>query len=343
MKFQKYNSLENHYRELFIQKVIDEGLAEGLWVANEKIHGSNFSFWYDGTDLRTAKRSGFDDNFATAPALKEAYRQAIRYIYDDLIEEGNVIWGDTMVIYGEVFGGSFHGEKGNNAKTVQKGMHYHPETEFAAFDIGIETTLGLKYWLPYDEMKSLLDGSGIIMAPEIQVGTLQELLELNNEFPTLVPDAFGIDLPKTVSEHAIGEGLVIRPFNENKFLKKGNRVIIKSKNSKFAEKGKEAKTPKDFTLNEENALLFQEFSLYLTSSRLEAVISKEYTVDDLGWKLIGALSGKLMQDAIEDYNKQFDKSETNLKDLVGDQWKKFTKHARDVSMDIVREHFKRVL
>ena len=41
--FKKYNSLENHYNNKFIEKIRLQGFTSGEWVAREKIHGTNFS------------------------------------------------------------------------------------------------------------------------------------------------------------------------------------------------------------------------------------------------------------------------------------------------------------
>ena len=38
MNFTKYNSLENHYRAAFLEKIQLQGLANGDWIALEKVH-----------------------------------------------------------------------------------------------------------------------------------------------------------------------------------------------------------------------------------------------------------------------------------------------------------------
>lgn len=348
LKFTKYNSLENNYNAKFIQMITDQGLSGGEWIACEKVHGSNFSFWYNGTDIRTAKRSGFDDQFGTAPALIEQYKQDIEDVYKEMQECDVITDGDLVVFYGEAFGGSYHGKKGVHAKCMQKGMDYHPETEFVLFDIGVAKDIKgteTKFWLSYEDMLEFTKHTELMTSPEVGVGTLEEMLKLNNEFPTLIPEQFGLELPEGVTEHTIGEGFVIRPLNGEKFLRNGSRVIIKSRNSKFAEKGKgDKKTPKDFTMPEEVVKVYQEFGVYLTHNRLESVISKECAADDLTWKMLGKFSGLLMQDAVEAYNKDYELNEdTELKAVVGDHWKNFTRHAMNVCQELCREHFKKTI
>jgi hypothetical protein len=58
MGFKKYNSIENSYREKFLEKIKSIVPPTEKWVVTEKIHGSNFSFIYDVENLTCAKRTG---------------------------------------------------------------------------------------------------------------------------------------------------------------------------------------------------------------------------------------------------------------------------------------------
>lgn len=58
MEFRKYPSIENSYRKGFAQAVRDAGEEAGAeWVVTEKIHGANFSFWTDGSNVACGKRT----------------------------------------------------------------------------------------------------------------------------------------------------------------------------------------------------------------------------------------------------------------------------------------------
>ena len=48
MRFRKYLDIENSYRKKFIDIVVAEKLDKGEFVVQEKAHGANLSFWYDG-------------------------------------------------------------------------------------------------------------------------------------------------------------------------------------------------------------------------------------------------------------------------------------------------------
>ena len=44
MNFTKYNSIENSYRQKFIDKILLELPRDTQYVVTEKIHGANFQF-----------------------------------------------------------------------------------------------------------------------------------------------------------------------------------------------------------------------------------------------------------------------------------------------------------
>lgn len=61
MQFTKFSSLENTYNKKLIDKIVYEGLDSGTWMVTSKIHGANFSFWYNGSDFQVASRTQFVD------------------------------------------------------------------------------------------------------------------------------------------------------------------------------------------------------------------------------------------------------------------------------------------
>lgn len=348
MKFVKYNSLENHTRTQFIQRVVDHGYSNPniTYIALEKIHGSNFSFWVDPDGVRTAKRSSFDSEFGNAPALMARYEEDCKTIRDRMISLGLASGEDTVVIMGEVFGGSFHGEKAPNAKTIQRGMHYHPDTEFMVFDIGI---LGAGETINYLAAKTMLEllwwggsvGLTLRHAPVVFSGTFDDVIMFNNKFPTFVPRMFGLKLPEGVENHCIAEGFVMRPLEEELFIGEA-RVIIKHKNDIFNEKaGKsDVKTSASFKTPEEFSDMEEAMLGMVTKSRLESVFSKEYTAEQLNWKMLPELSGKLLKDVVEDYDKEF---EVDSKEILGDSWKVFQRNLNRTTTELVRNYFKEIL
>lgn len=331
MNFNKYGSLENHYQTGFINKIIMSGLAEQEFVATEKVHGADFGMWYNGKEHKVSKRSGFTDNNFFSCYKLEKYQPLVEIAYENLIEAGYVEDGETMTIFGEIFGGSFYGQSEPNAKCIQGGMNYHPDVEFVAYDVGLELLDGSKTYITYEELLNYLPDE-LPTVPEIKRGTLLELLELGNAFPTRVPAMFGLEAPEG-KELNVAEGLVIKPTGCNQYLGNGGRIAIQSKNSLFSEVSKSPKQkPRLASLSDEGSLLFADFSLYLTENRLHNILSHE---GEISWADFQRVSGLLIKDAIEEFNKEQSK---DVKDLVGDEWSVFSKFVGGMSQEIVRKH-----
>lgn len=323
MKFKKYNSLENHYRTKFIDQVKAQGLDAGTWVALEKAHGANFSFHYDGKELKVAKRSSFcTGEFFNCQSVIDKHGEKVKKIWNRLQDLNDEI--HHIVLYGELIGGGYDGKKHPQAKTVQKGLQYCPDNEFLAFDLEIDGTM-----CAHTFTLRLCNEFGIPHCPVITEGTFEDLLELNNEFNSLVPHQLGYN----TLDNNICEGIVIKPLGANVYLSNGSRVIIKSKNSKFSEK-KPSNKPKP-TLEscavEKGSVLLQ----YFTPQRVVNVLSKYDEVTT--WKDFGKFAGLVFQDALEDYNKDQD---ADLKEELGDSWKVFVSNYKKASDDVVRQYFK---
>lgn len=335
MKFNKYTSLTNHYQDKFINLLQMNDLTKGDWIAQEKIHGANFSFHYNGSEHKQAKRSGFcDENFFNCQAVLK-YRLSVELIYRYLVEHKVLNQGEQLVIFGELFGGKFNKQKEPNAKTVQgTGADYHPDNEFMAFDIKVNDK-----FLPFIDVESLCKGFKLPLAPVVAYGDFKEMMELNNEFDTFVPEDFGLERLKDNT----AEGLVIRPYIDERTLENGTRILIKSKNSKFSEKrGVPAKI--DVPLDDNAKVLLEDFTRYFTEARVDATISKVGQVEN--WKQFAMIAELTFKDAIEDYEKDnfngMDDDRT-FKSVLGDNYSLFNKQAKFESDKVVRGVFKRIL
>ena len=269
MEFEKYPSVENSYRERFVNACHDLGIAE--WVAMEKLDGANMSFLVDGelqvqvasrNQILTKSPEGFYDFYGCTEVVEELL---------DKVSGVAMLSGGPIRIYGEFFGTG-----------VQKRVKYGAK-RFVAFDIQIESG----EFLPWDNVRYLCDTWGIDTAPELARGTLQQMLDISPEFTSLL------------CEDA-AEGFVIKPLNDSHILHNGSRAILKQKSAKFDEKGKVAKAPPE-PLPLEAEKLYMKFSVYLTENRLYNTLSK---LGNVTAKDFGKVLGLLIQDAREGFEKE---------------------------------------
>ncbi|MBF84614.1 MAG: hypothetical protein CL489_09080 [Acidobacteria bacterium] len=303
MKFFKYPSLENHYRNKYIQKIRFTDAVDKEWVATEKLHGANYSIYWDSRsgEIRSAKRTGFigEEKFFN-------HEQADRVVYPK-IKECQYENG-YLIFYGELCGGN-----------IQKGVDYSEEQRFVCFDIAVvrDDEPDKLTFFSYDELTTLCDALGIERAPEIARGSFKDILQLDNIFNS----KYGV---------FIAEGFVMKPVVTH-WLPNGSRMAIKSKNSKFSEKAKSDKKPKKPRELSENETYYIDGVVdYLTENRLNNVISKKGEVDK---SMFFLLMGELIQDAIEDFDKD---NESNFKDLDKPERKFITKSLQETARDIVK-------
>lgn len=326
--FHKYSSIISAYQQKVLNSMSKQGLDQGEWVANEKIHGSNFSFWYDGT-IWTGRREGILEegvNFYGSVRVHK-YFPAVESIYKRLVDAGIMENGDTMAIYGELFGGKFFDHK-SDVRAVQDSVNYHPDIEFSAFDISVFPLDGDEYILSYLELLEFIDGE-LPMCPEIKRGTLSELFTLPNDFPSLVPAAFGLVVPE--GSHAHCEGFVVRPLDGERMLGE-TRCIFKSKNDKFKEKAVKEVDPDKYKMSEEDGLVFSEVAQYINTARLESVLSK---FGEPTWKKFGQVLELLIVDALEDFY-----NDTGIILKKTDFWGKGQMHVSNLATEVVRDKFR---
>jgi Rnl2 family RNA ligase len=295
MDFVKYQSIENSYRDKYIELMRSEGHADGLFIVEEKIHGSNLSIWVTKDEIKVAKRSGFiieDENFFNYKTVLDHYKDDIRSLYDWVSREDPV---DVMVIYGEIYGGSYPHKDvpKQQVSKVQGDVYYRPDVDFIAFDLRIN---GI--YLDMYKTKELLEAHNLPFVKTIFSGSLEECLKFSNTFPPSIPFQLGL----SYIEGNVCEGVVIRPI-KTRFMHTGQRVILKNKNEKF----KERDVPKSVTpkvppepLSEDLTLALERMKSYVCINRLRNVLSHMGEVKN---KDFGRITGLLSKDILEDLMK----------------------------------------
>ena len=334
--FKKYSSIENEFNEEFMTKVREEVPPETLFVVQEKVHGANTSFMCsfqeDGSlAIAFAKR--------TAPVEEDEkfydYQRLIPLCEESLGKIGSILRERypsvaSFNVFGELFGGSYpHPDvkADRSFSAVQKGVFYHPAHGFYAFDIYIVDE-GVGRFLGVDEANGIFEQVGMLYARTLFEGTLEECLKYPNAFPSKISAWLG--LPEI--EDNICEGVVIRP-KMPLYLRKGDRILIKSKNARFAEK-KGAKGPRPEKTKEMSEELSAQIAVvedYITPARLDSVISKireVYFPKDM--PKVGGLYAK---DVIEDYLKEH---EGDYLELERTDQKAFNRYVSSRSFTLIR-------
>lgn len=291
MTFQKYSSLENHYNGKFIEKIRFSGKDSGVWVAREKIHGTNFSLIISRDAVTPCKRTGPilpGESFFGHEIILKKYDKSIKALQSAITGAAS-----SCQVFGEFAGGG-----------IQKGMDYG-EKDFYVFDILVKTGSSETYMDDF-MMETVCISLGFKMAPLIARGSFDELSKLTNDFDSVVNQYNKLIEPHSVfianthnfgylphGEKNIAEGYVLKPCYPE-FLANGNRVAIKCKNSKFSEKAKSDKPIKaKAELSASDKVALSTFADYSTWNRVSNVISH---IGEVGAKDFGKVMGLTMQD-----------------------------------------------
>jgi Rnl2 family RNA ligase len=333
ISFKKYNSIENIFDKEFVERIALEGHSGATFVVQEKVHGANFCFATDGATVVAGKRTGFvdaDESFYGHEKLLERYSakilttfELVKAAYPDTL---------TVTIFGEMCGGNYpHREVTNDSRiqSIQKGVYYCPDHEFYAFDLYVANADTARF-LAVDETNALFEKAGFLYARTLFTGTLDECLKHPNAFQSHIAEWLG--LPPI--DDNICEGIVIRPV-EPLYFHNGARLLLKSKNSRFAEKKavrKRVKDPSDAPVYSEALQNLLDISdEYVTENRLNNVVSKIGTVSmprETG-KLIGLFSKDILDDFLKEHSAAYHS-------LEKDEQKILNKHINSEAATLIK-------
>jgi len=334
MKFKKYSSIENSYRDLEINKIKNNVNPNEEWVVTEKIHGANFSFLVNReNNIAIAKRSGIikNENFYNSEKILNKYLENILILVNDFFIFDNV---QQVQIYGEIFGGLYNNKTDKEAKKIQKEVQYIPFNDFIVYDIAVDyiekdTYYNERLFLEWDKLKEFTSKYNLKHVPELFKGTLEECLNYPNKYITKVPELYGL---KPI-ENNICEGNVIKTVKDIRIGTFKERAILKNKNEKFKEKGKVKSKVKNVNITDEQRKWINEISKYFEKARLDALFSKGEVKKE--WKQFGKISGLFFQDVMEDFIKD------NPEFLEED--KKIRKYIANLSQKEARNYIRNIL
>jgi len=304
MELIKYSSIENSVRDKFVDQIKSEGKDGGDWVVTEKVHGGQFSLYYDGQEVKASTRTAFlsaGTDFFNWEKVKQENEDKVKEIFRILKSRGEDV--DYIIVYGELFGGDYPQagvNKIKGARRLQKGVYYHPDNLFYVFDIKVNGR-----YLTVDEVNPLFEQVGLFYARTLFRGSLEACMNHANDFLSNIPGWLG--LPQI--EGNIAEGIVIKPVDP-RFLSSGDRVILKSKNEKFEERKSIKKRPvaqDEVTRTPAGIRLGRELESLVTENRLQNVLSKM-----TGSPAFGEVMKALDSDAWEEFGKDHRQEYDNL-------------------------------
>lgn len=329
MELKKYNSIENSYQEKFVDRIKFLGLHQERFILQEKVHGANFSIHINGNEIKMAKRTDFilpDEKFFNAELVLEKYRKNIVELFNEIKTEFPET--EKISIFGELFGDGYKHpdiKKIDGAIKVQKGIEYAPFNDFYAFDILINDS----EYLDVETANQFFENHHFFYAKTLFEGNLEEALNFPKEFNSLIPK--WLNLPEIENNQC--EGVVIKPI-KTMFFGNGLRIILKNKNEKWSEKVKIEKQEIQKTpLSKSAKKVLEDISSFINLNRLNNLMSK---IGNFEPKLIGKINGLFVQDALEDYMKEFS---TNYESLEKEEQKKINKQINSIAINMVKKEF----
>jgi len=297
MEFRKYEDIEGIWNKKTMEYFEEHNCFDPkiVWVVTEKIDGSNFSFYYNGQEMKFARREGFIDNlqsFFRCDTMIEKYKTKIINLYEHL--KNQELLKSEIIVYGELFGGALPGFK-SHVKRINKGVFYAPELEFYVFDVYLNN----ESYMSVSELIKACRHVGLFCIESLDCGTFDEIKNHPNNFNSTITKRLGFEIEL---KNNVTEGLVLKP--NVSFYVGNTRVILKSKNEKFydtarSKTNKEEKREKNI---KENLIpVVEEISLYVTENRLRTVLSKigEFSKSDFN-KILNLFKN----DVWKDYGKE---------------------------------------
>lgn len=279
MEFKKYHSIENSYRENFIDKWVtyNPTLLTEKFIITEKIHGANFSVMITSDSIEFGKRTSklkVDENFFGYQDVVAKYKNEFELIQNFLIQNEY----ESVRLFGEIFGSN-----------IQKGVFYGEEKRIKFFDGYINDEI-----LSQKDFVDMIEWLNIehMLVPVLAiVDSLEKALDFDIRFNSTL-----IDL-----EDNICEGIVIKPYEKVYEYESGGIFYLKKKNTEFSEKQKARKARVDFKPSDNYEAVVEIYKSHLNENRLESIFSKYGKIEEPSQ--IGDYIKYMLTDAKEDFMK----------------------------------------
>lgn len=290
--FKKYPSIENSYQQkslIWWTEHFPE-LENETYIIQEKIDGSNMQWVFAPNEPirlfsrnQEVERSGNTFSWVWG-LMNEKYADEF-----PLLQEHAVVENESFRLYGEAYG---------HMKRVNYG-----EKGLCFFDLAYGNPNALEWATPF-HLSQFLENVGVYMkVPYLAVRDgLVNALEYPNDKPTTLNKRNGSN---------IMEGVVIKPYRKVYQSTQGSIFYLKNKNDKFSENKPSNKKP--VPLNSRVIELKLAFQDYINENRVASVFSKHGEIQTP--KEIGKYIKLLLEDALEDFEREYDLTGLDKKEM----------------------------
>lgn len=107
--FKKYTSIENTYREAFLEWIKRHDFWDDEYVVQEKAHGANLSYWTtDGINFHAGKRTAQldeDEKFYNFQSVLEEIKPKLQHLWQAIKKDNADL--SQLTIFGELIGGDY--------------------------------------------------------------------------------------------------------------------------------------------------------------------------------------------------------------------------------------------
>ncbi len=296
MAFKSYPSITSFDKKSSVNLLCQAIPDDEKWCISEKLHGSNFQLFTDGTIVKGGSRNKFLSDFDLihfhhCGLIIEQNKQNMLDLFKTIHSQQECL---EIIVYGELFGGQYPGFP-QKTKPVQKEILYCPDVTFTGMDVRIDGHFTSK-----TNCNKWLKSANIVFVPILFTGTKEEAFaysEAHYDQPTTIPSWFG--LPQITTSKNIREGHVIQPDKVYYAGGKLDRVIFKHKNEKWCERSAKVKPISKSELAESD--LFKEACEMITPNRMKNILS-HYTENIPEVKLIGLFVQDILKELEDEPN-----------------------------------------
>lgn len=188
---------------------------------------------------------------------------------------------ESVILYGELFGGIYPGEESVKRTPPQAGIFYSPRLEFMIFDVAYMTDRDENpvQYMAYDKVVELAEKYNVLHAKPLLIteNGVGECLAFNHRFTSLIGAQLGYKEPTEMPDknpQNLAEGVVIKPWDVE--TEGGDeRPVLKNKIEEFQES--DGFQPQKKVKNKDNGQdnEFEKHALStVNSNRVDAAISK---------------------------------------------------------------------